>query len=180
MRMFYLAPSGQKLVGVIWVWCKDCPHHEAQHLFGQDYIFLNNIIHFSTGLHNSCQYYIFLPGRQGVLHQVWQVSLRTCFLWLPPPSRWLTGSISENIGTENTESGLHGAYSLLRPCKHRFAFLPATFLLHFSLAPNCKQRLKSWFENTHVALNHRNGAIETQNSPQLSISWPYKSNSIEF
>ena len=52
MRMFYLAPSGQKLVGVIWVWCKDCPHHEAQHLFGQDYIFLDNIIYFSTGLHN--------------------------------------------------------------------------------------------------------------------------------
>ena len=48
-------------------------------------------------------------------------------------------------------------------------------ILHF-----CKQIWQqSWSENTQVALNHRNGAIETQNSPHLSISWPSKSNSIE-
>ena len=42
------------------------------------------------------------------------------------------------------------------------------------------RRLQSLLENTQVALNHRNGAIETQNSPQLSISWPYKFNSNAF
>lgn len=41
--MFYLAPSCQKLIRVVWVRCKDCPHHEAQHLYGQDFIILDNI-----------------------------------------------------------------------------------------------------------------------------------------
>merc|ERR1719201_1750702 len=63
-----------------------------------------------------------------------------------------------------------------RPSKHRFAFFqPATL---FNLLQIASRRLQNLFENTQVALNHRNGAIETQNSPQLSISWPYKSNSI--
>ena len=62
---------------------------------------------------------------------------------------------------------------------------PASTDLHFYSLQLCftcsklqARRLQSLFENTQVALNHRNGAIETQNSPQLSISWPYKSNSI--
>ena len=62
---------------------------------------------------------------------------------------------------------------------------PASTDLHFYSLQLCftcsklrARRLQNLFENTHVALNHRNGAIETQNSPQLSISWPYKSNSI--
>ena len=42
-KMFYLAPSCQKLIRVVWVRCKDCPHHEAQHLYGQDFIILDNI-----------------------------------------------------------------------------------------------------------------------------------------
>ena len=146
--MFYLAPSGQKLIRVVWVRCKDCPHHEAQHLCGQDFIFIDNIIYFYA--------YDFLarepgcypakradedsdfspdtiPGRQGVLHQVWQASLRTCSLWLPPPSWWLTGSTSENIGAENTKR--LGCMDRCRPSKHRFAFLqPATLFYLLQIA----------------------------------------------
>merc|ERR1712150_23691 len=64
-----------------------------------------------------------------------------------------------------------------RPSKHRFAFLqPATFFSHL-LQIASKETAKLVRKYTSC-LNHRNGAIETQNSPQLSISWPYKSNSI--
>ena len=69
-----------------------------------------------------------IPGIQGVPHQVWQASLRTCSLWLPLPSWWLTGSTSENIGAENTKR--LGCMDRCRPSKHRFAFLQPATLFH--------------------------------------------------
>ena len=48
-KMFHLAPRGQKLIRIVWVRCKDCPHHEAQHLYGQDFTFLDNIVYFLGG-----------------------------------------------------------------------------------------------------------------------------------
>ena len=63
-KLHNLAPGGEKLIRVVWVWCKDSPDHEAQHLHARQ----------------KCLYFLAdsEPGRRGELPQVWQASSRTC------------------------------------------------------------------------------------------------------